>query len=249
MAQKKQEGSETPADGPLAAGEARPSSECTSLQSRSAALHPPEVSGWVLYASDGRSASFKALMQRAYEDYVLGGPRLTNLNALIRINVLNAMANNATRMGFTSPGLCDDDHISPYSLLGPPPPQQPTLPSPSCPECLLPTAVQKRLSHHPWIDLLPFPRFRDNTILGIEAGLLDEDELCMDISELPDTVKDRNPTLIVWGEPWNCRAWEVTPDFLRKWGWLLRGCPEILEATNYWRMTRGEKKLIFDPRF
>lgn len=35
-------------------------------------------------------------------------------------------------------------------------------------------------------------------------------------------------------------SWEAIVALFRKWGWLLTGCLEILEATNYWRENRGE---------
>ncbi|KAH6723473.1 hypothetical protein BKA61DRAFT_586519 [Leptodontidium sp. MPI-SDFR-AT-0119] len=52
-------------------------------------------------------------------------------------------------------------------------------------------------------------------------------------------------SIIVRGEPWDPRSWEVSTGFLRKWGWILKGCPDILEATNYCRHNKGEKKLSF----
>lgn len=51
--------------------------------------------------------------------------------------------------------------------------------------------------------------------------------------------------LVVWGEPSDPRSWEATVPFLRRWGQLLQGCREILEATNYWRRSRGEKCIPF----
>jgi hypothetical protein len=36
----------------------------------------------------------------------------------------------------------------------------------------------------------------------------------------------------------------VSVPFLRKWGWLVRDCPEIFEGTNYWRGMRGERQLV-----
>jgi hypothetical protein len=43
---------------------------------------------------------------------------------------------------------------------------------------LQPTSLQKSIPHHPEIDVLPFPRVRDNALLA--AGNYDEFELCMD---------------------------------------------------------------------
>lgn len=74
---------------------------------------------------------------------------------------------------------------------------------------------------------------------------MDDDDLCFDMAEF-DAPRDRESmSLIVWGEPWDPRGWEATVPFLRKWGWLLEGCTELLEGTNYWRTRRGERKLEF----
>jgi hypothetical protein len=71
--------------------------------------------------------------------------------------------------------------------------------------------------------------------------ICDEDELCRDIVEYEDV--DCKPLLIVWGDasnPWN---WEIAPEFLIKWAWLLCGCEDVLAATNYWRAKRCEPAL------
>jgi hypothetical protein len=41
-------------------------------------------------------------------------------------------------------------------------------------------------------------------------------------------------------------GWEVTEGFLRKWGFLLEGCDELIESTNRWRALRGEERLIIE---
>ena len=49
--------------------------------------------------------------------------------------------------------------------------------------------------------------------------------------------------LIAWSTPWEISGWEVSEGFLKKWGWSLRGCEGVLEATNRWRALRGEEPL------
>lgn len=49
--------------------------------------------------------------------------------------------------------------------------------------------------------------------------------------------------LIIWGEPWKVESWEVTPGFVRKWGWILEGCQDLILASNQWRAARGEVPL------
>lgn len=52
--------------------------------------------------------------------------------------------------------------------------------------------------------------------------------------------------MLIWGEPWRIDGWEVTEGFLRKWGWLLKGCDEMIEASNRWRGLRGEEPLVVE---
>ncbi|KAL4789010.1 hypothetical protein BDV19DRAFT_383450 [Aspergillus venezuelensis] len=85
------------------------------------------------------------------------------------------------------------------------------------PPTLRPTPIQRHIPHHPWLDFLPFPRMRDNLIKASEHW--DDEELCLD-------------------------SWEATEAFLKKWPWVVRGCPELMYSTNAWRARRGER-LIF----
>jgi hypothetical protein len=72
---------------------------------------------------------------------------------------------------------------------------------------------------------------------------------------LPVTTNDGNTSsgleivaagsgLILWGEPHLINSWEITPDFLLKWGWTIMNCQELLNSTNFWRMSRGETPLL-----
>ncbi|KAI1377271.1 hypothetical protein F4677DRAFT_415763 [Hypoxylon crocopeplum] len=201
--------------------------------------------GYLMLAYPSKCARVRAFMQKVYQEYSLNAPRPTYLHKLIRLNVLNAMADNAKALGFPVEGLCQDELISPFNEVGPCLPGV-TTPLPSCPKSLLPTDLQRTLTHHPWIDLWPVPQMRDNMLRGLTAGLFDEDELCSDLLNVDDDGSSEKPSLIVWGAPWDTQGWEVTVAFLRKWGWLLRGCPDILDSTNSWRTKRGEKELVLN---
>ena len=183
-------------------------------------------------------------MQLVHEEYSVKIPRPRHLQILIRLNALNAVTLNAIALGFTVEGLCHDDTISPFNAEGPKPPGT-DISFSSSTESLRPTTLQVSVRHHPWLDLFPFPKMRDNIIKGIEAGLFDEDELCADLLEVEDLNQDEKASLLVWGQSWDFRAWEASVAFLKKWGWLIRESPELLEATNQWRMRRGEKPLRF----
>ncbi|KAL2019776.1 hypothetical protein VTK56DRAFT_9220 [Thermocarpiscus australiensis] len=206
-----------------------------------------EVDGAVILTSPQQVTKVRNLIRQAYENYLLNTPRPTHLHIVIGLNVLNAVARNAVSMGFDPQRLCSDESVSPYGQPGPWPParHRAALPLPSCPDSLRPTALQRTTVHHPWIDLFPFPRFRDNVLRAVAADVLDEDELCCNIMDVsPENMSDR-VGLIVWGESWDRWGWEASVPFLRKWGWLVRDCPEILEGTNRWRERRGERALRF----
>ncbi|RTE68704.1 hypothetical protein BHE90_016917 [Fusarium euwallaceae] len=196
-----------------------------------ALLHACEI----FESSDIRERIF-ALAHDAYLHHIMNTPRLSQLPFLITLNINIAMAKNAIQMGFKPEILCLEQSISPFNLLGP------SQYAPTYPENLEPTSVQHQIIHHPWLDVFPFPRFRDNVIQAVTANLMDDDELCADVAEMNYEGTSR-PSLIVWGDPGDPTGWEASISFLRKWGWLLQGCPEVLEATNRWRECRGEKRL------
>lgn len=50
--------------------------------------------------------------------------------------------------------------------------------------------------------------------------------------------------LILWGDPHDTESWEVTPGFLMRWGWTLKGCDDVIAASNMWRTKRGEKPIL-----
>ncbi|KAI4655994.1 hypothetical protein J4E93_000710 [Alternaria ventricosa] len=180
--------------------------------------------------------------EHAYASYMQGTPALSHLPLLLKYNVASGLARNADILGVTAQ-YYDWYGISPLNKQGP------LLGSDAgaeWPACLQPTELQASIEHHPWLDLFPWPKVRDNMLQAFQrTEPIDyEDALCHDICEYNHL--DRNPILIVWGPPEDYRSWEIDPIFLEKWGWLLSGCPEVYETTNYWRATRGEK--LFTPQ-
>jgi hypothetical protein len=130
------------------------------------------------------------------------------------------------------------------------------------PPTFAPTPLQMTVKHNQWIDSVPCPRLRDNLILASTASTsyhqipipasnsthaLDEDALCTDIcGGIYDGLDDcATRGLLLWGDPWVVSNWEVTQGFVGKWGWLLKGCTEMVEASNAWRGSRGEEGLGF----
>lgn len=108
---------------------------------------------------------------------------------------------------------------------------------------MAPTDLQRTTPHALWIDLLPDGKMRNNAIAaGPDA--IDLDELEMDTTgcEAPGPIDSYG--LVVWTDPWRPEGWEVTEGFVKKWGFLLKGCCEMLESTNRWRAVRGEEPLV-----
>ncbi|CAG8910152.1 unnamed protein product [Penicillium egyptiacum] len=171
----------------------------------------------------------------ALESHRLGSLDLDHLITLSRVNVQRAAMENILAVGMNMEWMIDDDSISLFNLSRP---QKPTDHISYSPR---PTPVQLSIPHHPWLDLFPFPRMRDNLISS--SDYFDDEELCRDLMGFWDT-HDSRATLLVCGEPHNPRNWEVTPGFLMKWGWLLRGCSELVASSNRWRANPGKRPLF-----
>ncbi|UKZ82364.1 hypothetical protein TrVFT333_010152 [Trichoderma virens FT-333] len=52
--------------------------------------------------------------------------------------------------------------------------------------------------------------------------------------------------ILSWSNPWDITGWEFTEKFVTKWGFLLQGCPDVVNAANNWRTLRGEEPLIVE---
>jgi hypothetical protein len=116
------------------------------------------------------------------------------------------------------------------------------------PLSLLPTALQMTVPHKLWIDLMPCPIMRDNAVKLQDT--FDNDELCLDMVgglhggyDHPGVEKNG---MLVWFDPWDVRGWELTEGFVKKWGFLIKGCREAVEATNMWRSRRTEEPLVVE---
>lgn len=174
--------------------------------------------------------------ESAYQSYMLGDPASDHLLTLTKVNVFRAFGHNLQLIGFCLDNM-HDDAISPFNTA-----PVPSVENDSIPLSLHPTKVQRRVRHHPWLDFFPLPKMRDNLIQAGEDW--DDEQLCHDIMGFWDTSSSGDAGMLVWGDPWDIRNWEVTETFLKKWQWVVRGCPELMNATNAWRAKRGEK-LIF----
>jgi hypothetical protein len=155
---------------------------------------------------------------------------------LIQYNFIKALIENMAVLGLTRDQL-DDDAISPFNTMGPSPHDSLS----SLPLSLRATGIQRTIPHHPWLDLLPFPRMRDNLISAGES--YDETQLCLDMKGYGNQDIDHTG-IIVWRDPWDPEGWEVTESFARNWEWVLHGCSDLFCSTNSWRERRGERPLF-----
>lgn len=172
---------------------------------------------------------------------------------LKQVVYITACFANAASLGYVMPDDvdCDEDRSSPFF--------RPAI-SVSAAEqailtdfrdvkpCLRPSVSQIMHDHHPYIDVLPFPKLRDR-IIKLTCGsepMMDDEELCHDLA---------NDGLVCWGSslgggsaavgsgaPWDVRSWEAQPWFLKKWWILIGGVEgEIYAQTKWWCEMRGEK--------
>lgn len=188
----------------------------------------------------GAQARLDFYARRAYTEYMLHAPRPAALHIVVQLNVIHALMQNALLLGIPRASLCIYDALSPFNSLND---IGPIAPSTKVPSALQPTELQMRIRHRPWIDLFPLPELRD-VILGLSWTDL-EAEISTDLLDVEEAVSQK-PNLVVWGDAADPWAWEATVPFLRKWGWLVKGCEKLMESTNHWRERRGERRIVFE---
>lgn len=115
----------------------------------------------------------------AYQDYMLGSPRVDQLLTLVQFNVFRALVSNTSAIGFTMEWL-SADALSPFNT------RNPDLLDIPCPASLRPTMLQRAVSHHPWIDLFPLPLMRNNILRAGES--FDDTDLCMDLVDFVSAI-------------------------------------------------------------
>jgi len=198
----------------------------------------PPINPWAcLDDVDKTQRSLARFEDYAYSRYLEGSPRTDLLLTLIKFNVFKALMTNDETLGFEhqwlqceaiSPLFCSYDGTQAAAQ--------------ACPADLRPTNLQLTVEHHPWIDLLPDPRMRNNILLlGDEY---DDGPLCHDVVD--NRHGEQSESLIVWGDPCNPDSWEIGEGFYKRWPSVVQGCHRLFKATNSWRVRRGERKLFPD---
>jgi hypothetical protein len=171
-----------------------------------------------------------------------------HLITLVQYNVLRACLANLKLLDLVDVTRTQEECGSAILHILTDPAPESTTGKPVIPPHLQPTLLQRTIEHQPWIDIIPHPGWRDNLILA--QGTYDADDICSDVvGGLWDDVPGPDAAergVIAWSPPWDISGWEVSEGFLKKWGWLLGGCDEVLEATNRWRRMRGEEDLVVE---
>lgn len=115
------------------------------------------------------------------------------------------------------------------------------------PASLVPIKQQHVVTHDPFIDAIPHPRFRYNVLRYIASRQVDTQRLgaCLRRSGTLSTVggKQMRDGLIVWSNPESIQNWELSEAFVMNWSCFLEGCEDWIEASNWWRQRRGESPL------
>lgn len=165
-----------------------------------------------------------------------------HLLTLVHFNVFRALLTNMTILSLPGFFSCEEPKTTIASLSVPLLDKIPV----GLPPTLVPTPLQRSVQHDAWIDLFPLPELRDNLIRL--WGTFDTCEICDDVlgTMYDEEVcrHDERNGLVVWGDPWDVYSWELMEGFVRKWGYILAGCDELIEATNQWRARRGEEPLL-----
>lgn len=218
----------------------KPTHESPDLQGTHLCLHRPPSASCL-----GASASGLLLPAPTFTPLCPDGTIMLPLSSdhlipLVQYNVFRAALTNMFLLSITNliSRKCDISTALQTTPIFP----SPAVPPPS----LAPTTLQRSVPHDIWIDLLPHGIMRDNAIRTMDT--FDYENLCSDM--VGGYYQGRNDIeltgVLVWANPWHVSGWEVTEGFLKKWGFLLNDCWEIMASTNYWRERRGDDPLVFN---
>ncbi|KAL2702678.1 hypothetical protein AAEP93_006976 [Penicillium crustosum] len=154
-----------------------------------------------------------------------------------QFNIFRALLINANLLGLTF-DLLNEDLASQFNLVGP------LMSAVHLPASLFPSQKQRKIIHHPWIDLIPVLSLREALLM--RTNVIDEDELCCDFYGTCGPSQEVEVGIRVWGEAWDPFAYELSETIIRKWKWMATDCPDIVKSSNYWRRQRGEKPIVLE---
>ena len=104
--------------------------------------------------------------------------------------------------------------------------------NPSMPSTLAPTPAQTAIPHPSFIDIIPFPGFRNRILHSI--NVINLETLSRDLTD---------GAFSVWGrDPSDATGWEISERFAKTWWFLVD--EELLRTTNFWRSQKSENMLV-----
>ena len=157
------------------------------------------------------------------------------LAELINRNFMFAVFTNALHLSLDFNALCSGAATT-----------TPRIARSRCPATLKPVGLQYEVAHDPLIDTIPHPRLRFNILCAIAEGQIDSTAFSS-YMRASGVLKEltggwQRSGMVVWSCPERITSWELSESFVR-WTFLLRGCEDLITATNEWRSRRGEGPL------
>ncbi|CEJ94308.1 hypothetical protein VHEMI09848 [[Torrubiella] hemipterigena] len=178
----------------------------------------------------------RSLAKRVLENLCVQDPSAdVVLLPLTRLNSLRGILANMYTLDIQLPEMEDDTSISSFNKAW----DRSSKRARTLPSSLQPTEYQISHPHHPWFDILPFPKLRETLIARQDE--YDDTELCIDMLGMNEAT---SVGLLVWRDPWDPAAWEMTEQFVKKWGWLFKSSLELRSSTTQWRSLRGEDAIV-----
>ncbi|KNG83842.1 hypothetical protein ANOM_007366 [Aspergillus nomiae NRRL 13137] len=162
-------------------------------------------------------------------------PKCSDLRTikLTSFSSTSAFLENAKQLGLSLGDFVNDDSESPFCSRYQP------ISYHTLAADLQPTPEQLKFPHHPYLDIVPFPSFRARALTAISSGTpaFSEDELCFDLAH--DSMRCWGSTATSLhgrgnGTPWDARSWEVSPWFLKKWGFLVGNEDDAIYQNSLW---------------
>jgi hypothetical protein len=121
--------------------------------------------------------------------------------------------------------------------------------TPFLPRNLEPTEVQRRIPHHPLLDLFPWPSVRSKFIIIFSQPVQLRPPIARDPMALLQMFYDMDDSaegLRISGSDWHsAEDWEVGQAFFTNWWWALDR--SVVDSSNLLRAKRGAPKLVLGP--
>ncbi len=124
-----------------------------------------------------------------------------------------------------------------------------SIPTPFLPPNLEPTEVQRRIPHHPLLDLFPWPSVRTKLIIVFSQPVQFRPPIARDplaLMHMYYDIDDSAEGLRISGSDWHsAENWEVGQTLFKNWWWAFDR--SVVDSSNALRAKRGAQKLMLGP--